>query len=77
MCMYRGPLWNCPWNQAVQLGLGEGPMDKIGPMSQTRGTICYKFDALTIKLFGKIGLQGPLPLAQLAARTMGITARAT
>ena len=28
-------------------------------------------------LFGKIGLHGPLPLAQSAARSMGITARAT
>ena len=26
---------------------------------------------------GKIGLRGPLPLAQLAARSMGTTARAT
>ena len=32
---------------------------------------------LTCLVVGKIGLQGPLPLAQAAARSMGITARAT
>ena len=28
------PSWNCPWNRAIQLGLGEGPIRIVGPMSQ-------------------------------------------
>ena len=40
VCMYRGcPLWNFPLLWAVQLGLGEGPVGIMGPMSQPRGTI--------------------------------------
>ena len=40
VCMYRGcPSWNCPWNWAVQLGLGEGPINKVDPMSQPHSTI--------------------------------------
>ena len=38
VCMYRGrSLWNYPWNWAIQLGLGEGPIGIMGPMSQPRG----------------------------------------
>ena len=38
VCMYRGrPSWSCPWNRAIQLGLGEGPIGIVGPMSQPRG----------------------------------------
>ena len=38
-CMYRGrPLWRCPWDRAFQLGLGEGPIGLVGPISQPRGT---------------------------------------
>ena len=38
--MYRGRLsWKCPWNRALQLDLGEGPIRIVGPMSQPRGTI--------------------------------------
>ena len=37
--MYRGrPSWGCPWDRAFQLGLGEGPIGIVGPMSQPRGT---------------------------------------
>ena len=40
VCMYRGrPSWNCPWNRAIQLGLGEGLVGIVGPISQPRGTI--------------------------------------
>ena len=35
------------------------------------------FMTLLLNDFGKIGLLGPLPLAQSAVRSMGITARAT
>ena len=28
-----------PMESGVQLGLGEGPINKVGPMSQPRGTI--------------------------------------
>ena len=39
-CMYRGrSLWRCPWEQAFQLGEGEGPIGLVGPISQPRGTI--------------------------------------
>ena len=39
MCMYRGcPSWNCPWNREIQLGLGEGPIGIVDPISQPRGT---------------------------------------
>ena len=39
-CMYRGsPLWRCPRDRAFQLGLGEGPIGLVGPISQPRGTI--------------------------------------
>ena len=35
--MYRGrPLWNCPWNRAIQLGLGKGLIGIVGSMSQFR-----------------------------------------
>ena len=38
--MYRGhPSWSCPWNWAVQLGQGEGPIGIVGPMSQPRSVI--------------------------------------
>ena len=38
VCMYRGrPLWNCPWNWAIQLGQGEGPIELVGPIFQPRG----------------------------------------
>ena len=34
VCMYRGrPSWSCPWNRAIQLGQGEGPIGIVGPMS--------------------------------------------
>ena len=37
--MYRGrPSWNCPWEGAIQLGQGEGPIGIVGPISQPRGT---------------------------------------
>ena len=40
VCMYRGhPSWRCPWDRVFQLGLGEGPIGIVGPMSQPRGTI--------------------------------------
>ena len=40
ICMYGGcSLWKCPWNREVQLGLGEGTINKVGPMSQLRGII--------------------------------------
>ena len=40
VCMYRGcPSWNCPWNRAIQLGLGEGPIRIVGPISQPRSII--------------------------------------
>ena len=39
VCMYRGrPSWNCPWEGAIQLGQGEGPIGIVGPISQPRGT---------------------------------------
>ena len=39
VCMYRGrPSWNCPWEAAIQLGQGEGPIGIVGPISQPRGT---------------------------------------
>ena len=39
VCMYAYPLWKCPWNRAVQLGLGERPINKVGPISQSRSII--------------------------------------
>ena len=40
ICMYRGcPLWNCPWDRAFQLDLGDGPINKVSPMSQACGAI--------------------------------------
>ena len=40
VCMYRGcHLWNCPRDRAFQLGLGEGPINKLGPMTKPLGTI--------------------------------------
>ena len=39
-CKYRGlPLWRCTWYRAFQLGLGEGPIGLVGPISQPRGII--------------------------------------
>ena len=39
VCMYRGrPSWNCPWEGAIQLGQGEGPIGIVGPISQPRRT---------------------------------------
>ena len=39
VCMYRGcPSWRCPWNRAFQMGLGEGPIGIVGPVSQPRGS---------------------------------------
>ena len=39
VCMYRGrPSWNYPWEGAIQLGQGEGPIGIVGPISQPRGT---------------------------------------
>ena len=36
--MYRGrPSWNCPWEGAIQLGQGEGPIGIVGPISQPCG----------------------------------------
>ena len=41
VCTYRGcPLWNCQLLQAVQLGLGEGLIGIVGPMSQPHSTVC-------------------------------------
>ena len=38
--MYRGsPSWRCPWDRALQLGQGGGPIGIVGPISQRRGTI--------------------------------------
>ena len=38
--MYRiRPSWKCPWNRAIQLGLGEGPIGIVGPIFKPRGTI--------------------------------------
>ena len=41
VCMYIDigrPSWNCPLLWAVQLGLGEGPIGIVGPISKPRGT---------------------------------------
>ena len=39
VCMYRGrPSWNCPWEGAIQLSQGEGPIGIVGPISQPRCT---------------------------------------
>ena len=39
VCIRRGrPSWNCPWEGAIQLGQGEGPIGIVGPISQPRGT---------------------------------------
>ena len=40
VCIYRGrPWWRCPWDRAFQLGLGEGPIGIVDPISQPRDTI--------------------------------------
>ena len=40
VCMYRGcPSGRCPWDQAFQLGQGEGPIGIVGQISQPRGII--------------------------------------
>ena len=39
MYVSRLPLVELLRESSVQLGLGEGPIDKVGPMSQPRGTI--------------------------------------
>ena len=38
MHVQRLPFVEVPMGSGVQLGLGEGPIKKVGPMSQPRGT---------------------------------------
>ena len=66
---YRGcPSWNCPLLRAVQLSLGDRPINKVGPMSQPRGTIdtasrmLYHTHALNVRF-----------LTQLYSRQLRVT----
>ena len=67
VCMYRSrPLWNFPLLRAIQLGLGEGAIGIVGPLSQPSGTIhtasltLYHTHALNVcflkQLYSRLGV---------------------
>ena len=39
VCVFVYRDLRCPWYRVFQLGLGEGPIGLVGPISQPRGTI--------------------------------------
>ena len=55
VCMYRGcPPWNCSLLWAVQLGLGEGPIGIVGPISQPRGTHAGSYLRTSVRFLSQL-----------------------
>ena len=71
-----GPVWS--WLSSVDFQLTLSANSKVDTENTKSANKLGACDADTLTHgVGKIGLQGPLPLAQSASHSIGITARAT